>query len=161
MAEEVADALRNGREAHVIHLGDVYYSGLPVEVQRHVLEPWPVTAAQAKAGVTSWSLNGNHDMYSGGYGYYDTLLADPRFAAQHSADGASTSFFRLDRPGLRVRRPRYLLGHGRAVQGSIRGPAGSAGGVCRPGGEGLGSQLVLLTTTSSPRSTTGPTSGRC
>jgi hypothetical protein len=99
MAEEVADALRNGREAHVIHLGDVYYSGLPVEVQRHVLEPWPVTAAQARAGVTSWSLNGNHDMYSGGYGYYDTLLADPRFAAQHSADGASTSFFRLTAPG--------------------------------------------------------------
>jgi hypothetical protein len=99
MAEEVADALRDGREAHVIHLGDVYYSGLPVEVQRHVLEPWPVTAAQARAGVTSWSLNGNHDMYSGGYGYYDTLLADPRFAAQHSADGASTSFFRLTAPG--------------------------------------------------------------
>jgi hypothetical protein len=99
MAEEVDDALRNGREAHVIHLGDVYYSGLPVEVQRHVIEPWPVTAAQARAGVTSWSLNGNHDMYSGGYGYYDTLLADPRFAAQHSADGASTSFFRLTAPG--------------------------------------------------------------
>jgi hypothetical protein len=99
MAEEVADALANGREVHVIHLGDVYYSGLPVEVQRHVLEPWPVTAAQARDGVTSWSLNGNHDMYSGGYGYYDTLLADPRFAAQHSADGASTSFFRLTAPG--------------------------------------------------------------
>ena len=99
MAEEVAGALASGREVHVIHLGDVYYSGLPVEVQRHVLEPWPVTAAQARAGVTSWSLNGNHDMYSGGYGYYDTLLADPRFAAQHSADGASTSFFRLTTPG--------------------------------------------------------------
>jgi calcineurin-like phosphoesterase family protein len=99
MAEEVADALGSGREAHVIHLGDVYYSGLPEEVQRHVLQPWPVTAAQARAGVTSWSLNGNHDMYSGGYGYYDTLLADPRFAAQHSADGAATSFFRLTAPG--------------------------------------------------------------
>jgi hypothetical protein len=49
--------------------------------------------------VTSWSLNGNHDMYSGGNGYYDTLLADPRFAAQHSADGAATSFFRLTAPG--------------------------------------------------------------
>ena len=99
MAEQVTDALRNGREAHVIHLGDVYYSGLPEEVRRHVLELWPVTAAQAGAGVTSWSLNGNHDMYSGGYGYYDTLLADPRFAAQRSADGASTSFFRLTAPG--------------------------------------------------------------
>jgi hypothetical protein len=99
MAEEVAEALGSGREAHVIHLGDVYYSGLPEEVQRHVLDLWPVTPAQARGGVTSWSLNGNHDMYSGGYGYYDTLLADPRFAAQHSADGASTSFFRLTAPG--------------------------------------------------------------
>ena len=39
MAEEVADALAHGREAHVIHLGDVYYSGLPSEIQRHVLAP--------------------------------------------------------------------------------------------------------------------------
>ena len=95
MAEEVADALHHGREAHVIHLGDVYYSGLPSEVQQHVLAYWPVTPEQGRAGVTSWSLNGNHDMYSGGFGYFDTLLGDPRFAAQHSADGAPTSFFHL------------------------------------------------------------------
>jgi len=98
MAEEVADALDHGREAHVIHLGDVYYSGLPSEVQDHVLAYWPVTPEQARAGVTSWSLNGNHDMYSGGFGYFETLLGDPRFAAQHSADGAATSFFRLTAP---------------------------------------------------------------
>jgi Calcineurin-like phosphoesterase len=98
MAAEVAEALAQGRQVHVIHLGDVYYSGLASEVQRHVLAYWPVTRAQAGSGVTSWSLNGNHDMYSGGFGYYDTLLADPRFAAQHSADGAATSFFRLTSP---------------------------------------------------------------
>ena len=46
---------------------------------------WPVTAAQARAGVTSWSLNGNHDMYGGGFGYFETLLADPRFVTQRSA----------------------------------------------------------------------------
>ncbi|MGD0062275.1 MAG: metallophosphoesterase [Streptosporangiaceae bacterium] len=98
MAEEVAEALAQGRQAHVIHLGDVYYSGLASEVQRHVLAYWPVTQAQAGSGVTSWSLNGNHDMYSGGFGYFDTLLGDSRFAAQHSADGAATSFFRLTSP---------------------------------------------------------------
>jgi hypothetical protein len=98
MAEEVAEALAQGRQAHVIHLGDVYYSGLASEVQRHVLAYWPVTQVQAGSGVTSWSLNGNHDMYSGGFGYFDTLLDDPRFAAQHSADGAATSFFRLTSP---------------------------------------------------------------
>jgi hypothetical protein len=98
MATEIAEALAAGRQVHVIHLGDVYYSGLPSEVKRHVLAYWPVTAEQARAGVTSWSLNGNHDMYSGGFGYYQNLLGDPRFAAQHSADGAATSFFRLTSP---------------------------------------------------------------
>jgi hypothetical protein len=98
MAAEVAGALADGRQAHVVHLGDVYYSGLPSEVKRHVLAYWPVSADQAKAGVTSWSLNGNHDMYSGGFGYFENLLGDQRFAAQQSADGAATSFFRLTAP---------------------------------------------------------------
>jgi hypothetical protein len=98
MAEEVAEALAHGRQAHVVHLGDVYYSGLPSEIRQHVLACWPVTPEQARAGVTSWSLNGNHDMYSGGFGYFETLLGDPRFAGQHSADGAPTSFFRLAAP---------------------------------------------------------------
>ena len=100
MADEVAEALADGREAHVIHLGDVYYSGMPDEVRRNVLAPglWPVTAEQAAVGVTSWSLNGNHDMYGGGFGYFGTLLADERFAAQHSDDGQPTSFFRLTSP---------------------------------------------------------------
>lgn len=98
MAEEIADALASQREVHVIHLGDVYYSGLPGEYKSHVLSCWPVSTDQAKVGATSWSLNGNHDMYSGGFGYFQTLLTDPRFAHQHSADGDPTSFFRLSSP---------------------------------------------------------------
>ncbi|HTR88761.1 MAG TPA: metallophosphoesterase [Solirubrobacteraceae bacterium] len=101
MAREVAEGLAADREVHVIHLGDVYYSGLEEEVREHVLAPgmWPVTAAQAEQGVTSWSLNGNHDMYGGGYGYFDTLLRDPRFRAQRSTpDNQPTSFFRLTSP---------------------------------------------------------------
>jgi hypothetical protein len=98
MGEEVADALAHGREAHVVHLGDVYYSGDPVEYERRVLAPgcWPVTPEQARAGVTSWALNGNHDMYSGGFGFFGTMLRDDeRFARQRSPDGKGTSFFRL------------------------------------------------------------------
>ncbi len=98
MRQEVAAALAAGREAHVIHLGDVYYSGTPSEDQRRFLAYWPVTADHAGSGVTSWSLNGNHDMYSGGFGYFGTLLGDPRFAAQRSPDGQPTSFFRLTSP---------------------------------------------------------------
>jgi hypothetical protein len=100
MGEEVAEGLSQGRDVHVIHLGDVYYSGLESEVKRHVLAEgmWPVSFAQARAGVTSWSLNGNHDMYGGGWGYFQTLLADERFAGQRSGDGKPTSFFRLSSP---------------------------------------------------------------
>jgi 3',5'-cyclic AMP phosphodiesterase CpdA len=100
MAEEVADALAAGRTAHVIHLGDVYYSGDPGEYDSRFLADglWPVTAEQAEAGVTSWSLNGNHDMYSGGWGYFDHLLAEPRFQAQRSPDGRGTSYFRISSP---------------------------------------------------------------
>jgi Calcineurin-like phosphoesterase len=100
MAEEVADARAHGREVHVIHLGDVYYSGTDEEYKRNVLAAglWPVSVEQAREGVTSWALNGNHDMYGGGFGYFDTMLADERFAGQHSPDGKPTSFFRLVSP---------------------------------------------------------------
>ncbi|HEY0815150.1 MAG TPA: metallophosphoesterase [Pseudonocardia sp.] len=97
MGDAVAEGLAQGRDVHVVHLGDVYYSGLPSEYQRHVLAYWPVTAAQQNAGVTSWSLNGNHDMYSGGFGFFGTLLGDPRFVRQRAADGP-TSWFHLTSP---------------------------------------------------------------
>jgi hypothetical protein len=98
MRRAIDAALAEGRQVHVIHLGDVYYSGFESEDKRRFLDPWPVTAEQAARGVTSWSLNGNHDMYSGGFGYFGTLLADPRFRAQRSPDGKTTSFFRLRSP---------------------------------------------------------------
>ena len=98
MHEAIGAALASGRRVHVLHLGDVYYSGFESEDRNRFLDPWPVTQAQAAAGVTSWSLNGNHDMYSGGFGYFGTLLGDDRFRAQRSPDGKPTSFFRLRSP---------------------------------------------------------------
>jgi hypothetical protein len=100
IADAVAQALAEGRQAHVVHLGDIYYSGMEDEVRRHVLDQgrWPVTVEQARAGVTSWSLNGNHDMYGGGFGYFKTLLGDERFSTQSSPDGKPTSYFRLRMP---------------------------------------------------------------
>jgi Calcineurin-like phosphoesterase len=98
MQEKIAEALAGGRQVHVLHLGDVYYSGLESEDKGRFLDLWPVTPEQAAAGVTSWSLNGNHDMYSGGIGYFGTLLRDPRFQAQRSPDGKPTSYFRLRSP---------------------------------------------------------------
>jgi Calcineurin-like phosphoesterase len=129
MADEVSEALAGEREVHVIHLGDVYYSGLPGEVKRNFLAPglWPVSVEQSHQGVTSWSLNGNHDMYGGGHGYFETLLADERFTRQHSPDGAATSFFRLTSPawdivGLDTSWDRRVLAKGFA--GVLEDPQG-------------------------------------
>jgi 3',5'-cyclic AMP phosphodiesterase CpdA len=96
MGAKIDEARKDGHEVHVIHLGDVYYSGDPVEYKRHVLaqDRWPVAPDNADEDVKSWALMGNHDMYSGGYGFYETLLADRRFK-QQSANGSGTSFFRL------------------------------------------------------------------
>ena len=87
MRRSVEEGLSAQRDVQVIHLGDVYYSGWDYEYKKRFLPFWPVWPEEAtKAG--SWNLNGNHDMYSGGFAYFDTLLADPRFAKQ-----AKTSFF--------------------------------------------------------------------
>lgn len=73
-------------ERHVIHLGDVYYCGMPDEYRTRFLNDWPGGLGE---GVSSWNLNGNHDMYSGGNGYFETISKAP-FAQQRG-----TSFFRL------------------------------------------------------------------
>jgi len=98
MRAAIEAALASQRQVHVVHLGDIYYSGFEGEDRKRFLDLWPVSQAQTEAGVTSWSLNGNHDMYSGGFGYFGTLLDDPRFHAQRSPDGKPTSYFRLRSP---------------------------------------------------------------
>ena len=85
----IDQCLTDGTDCHVIHLGDVYYSGWDTEYRDRFLPYWPVKKGE-QSKIRSWSLNGNHDMYSGGYGYFGTLLADPRFERQ-----AMSSFFRL------------------------------------------------------------------
>jgi hypothetical protein len=53
----------------LLHLGDVYYSGTNDEVQERFLDVWPRTA-----GNVSRTLNSNHEMYSGGFAYFDLAL---------------------------------------------------------------------------------------
>lgn len=99
-AKLVAEAMGPWIEGHkhpvqVVHLGDTYYSGLDQEVRDHILKPWPVEDKPADEKLASWALNGNHDMYSGGRGYFDTLLTDQRFGLQRAANGSPTSWFSL------------------------------------------------------------------
>ena len=93
-------------ERHLIHLGDVYYCGLPEEYADRFLKYWPVSKDDVH--TFSWNLNGNHDMYSGGSGYFDLISgqdkANPEGAEGEMVRGArdsgyfdqqGTSFFRL------------------------------------------------------------------
>jgi hypothetical protein len=63
----------------LLHLGDVYYSGTRQEEQARFLDVWPKAA-----GRLSRTLNSNHEMYSGGYGYFELALP---------ALGQSASYF--------------------------------------------------------------------
>jgi hypothetical protein len=99
-AKKIGDRIKvmlgeTDREQHVIHLGDVYYSGWPEEYEDHFLANWPVMPGQEKQ-YGSWCLNGNHDMFSGGHGYFDYLLKDARFERQRSAKNTPASYFSLE-----------------------------------------------------------------
>jgi hypothetical protein len=95
VSERIVEWLRRGaaekRDLHVIHLGDVYYTGGRNEYANNFLDRWPVNLGE---DIGSFTLNGNHDMYQGARHYFDTALADPRFARQA---GSSTFSLRNDR----------------------------------------------------------------
>jgi hypothetical protein len=66
----IADQIRKRAPFDLLlHLGDIYYSGTPEEVQERFLAPWP-----KDAGAISRTLNSNHEMYSGGQGYFEVAL---------------------------------------------------------------------------------------
>lgn len=70
---DTAIAVINEIAAHrpdvLIHLGDIYYSGTPDEAAGNFLTP--IRTALPEAHVLT--LCGNHDVYSGGAGYYGLL----------------------------------------------------------------------------------------
>ena len=54
----------------LIHLGDIYYSGTECEAQKVFLDVVDEVFERDKNPVAVYNLTGNHDMYSGGTGYY-------------------------------------------------------------------------------------------
>jgi|KBSSwiStaDraftv2_1062776.scaffolds.fasta_scaffold33013_2 hypothetical protein len=52
----------------VLHLGDTYYSGGDDEIKSRLIGDWP-----KRANAINRTLNGNHEMYSGGKGYFEAL----------------------------------------------------------------------------------------
>jgi calcineurin-like phosphoesterase family protein len=84
------------RPLHAIHLGDAYYVGLTSDYQERFDPYWPVPVTQA-GRVSSWTLAGNHDMYSGGYGFFRMLTTDYRFANQ-----GGCSYFLLENENWQI-----------------------------------------------------------
>ena len=74
-ARAVAALLAQQRPDVVIHLGDIYYAGMPEECDAHFFAP----LRAAMPDTRLFSLCGNHDVYSGGQGYYGLLdrIAQP------------------------------------------------------------------------------------
>ena len=72
----------------LIHLGDIYYSGTRSECLTF-LRNWPLRDASGPIKGRSFSLNGNHEMYSGGDGFFNVVL--PAF-------GQKASYFVLRSP---------------------------------------------------------------
>ena len=78
-APEIAKAIRRDPDpyAMMLHLGDVYYSGTENEVQQRFLSLWP----QRKEAIHR-AINSNHEMYSGGFPYFQKIL--PKFDQEAS-----------------------------------------------------------------------------
>ena len=57
----------------LIHLGDVYYSGTPAECQDNFKNVIDRVFGRPENPMPVFTMSGNHDMYSGGEGYYGLL----------------------------------------------------------------------------------------
>jgi predicted phosphodiesterase len=68
-ARQVAELLARQRPDLVIHLGDIYYAGTAEECARNFEAPMRA----AMPDTPLYTLCGNHDVYSGGEGYYGLL----------------------------------------------------------------------------------------
>ena len=64
----------------LLHLGDVYYSGTEGEINDRFLKDWP-----KRADAISRTLNGNHEMYTGGQAYFEVALKKFGQAASYFA----------------------------------------------------------------------------
>jgi hypothetical protein len=73
-AKELLAAVAAHEPDLLLHLGDIYYSGTATECRQHFYDPvtalWPGASGP---GIPVYSLSGNHDLYSGGDGYYQLL----------------------------------------------------------------------------------------
>lgn len=100
-AETVAENMKASSPHYTLHLGDVYYMGEAPEIGENCLGKktreytgvsWP------RESLGSFALMGNHEMYSGGQGYFQTFLTKMGLlnADKTVKDPQSASYFCLE-----------------------------------------------------------------
>ncbi|WP_343610509.1 metallophosphoesterase [Novosphingobium sp.] len=78
-AAQVATRIREHKAQHTIHMGDVYFVGDEDEARENFLgeevpgSPWQAVAFP-RGTQRSFALNGNHEMYARGKGYFRRIL---------------------------------------------------------------------------------------
>jgi hypothetical protein len=82
-ARQVLESLAAKKPDVVIHLGDIYYSGTQHEADSYFYDIWqqvlglpriePGARLTAPSKPLTFTLSGNHDMYSGGVPYYSVI----------------------------------------------------------------------------------------
>ena len=70
-AKKLLAAIARKNPDVVLHLGDIYYSGTEFEMQNYFLTIWKNTLDFTR--TRTFTLTGNHDMYSGGGPYYELI----------------------------------------------------------------------------------------
>ena len=99
-AQSVAKQMGDFKPHFTIHIGDVYYVGDAPEVNENCLgvrnpqnnyDPvfWPIGSRG------SFAMNGNHEMYANGVGYFEVLLPELGLSVNGKMTGQQTSFFCL------------------------------------------------------------------
>ncbi len=99
-SEKVAENITASSPHCTLHLGDVYYMGEACEIEENCLgKPTPRYAGVdwPTGSLGSFALMGNHEMYSGGQGYYQTFLKTLGLLNSRSVkDPQNASYFCLD-----------------------------------------------------------------
>jgi hypothetical protein len=86
----------------LIHLGDIYYAATPDECQKYFLDIVDQVFDRGAGRVPTYTLCGNHDVYSGGVGYYGLL---PKLNPTPPFDAGwaqPASYFALQSPGWQL-----------------------------------------------------------
>jgi Calcineurin-like phosphoesterase len=106
-SNSVASQITRCKPNFTIHLGDIYYVGDPPSVNENclgIVNPnnnytpvtWPI------GSVGSFAMNGNHEMYANGVGYFDVFLPRLGVRAGAAMSGQQTSFFCIQNDYWRI-----------------------------------------------------------